>query len=166
MIRLDVVHIKLPQVIQLHTSMITEYSTVQYTTGTVLYCCHYVCLYLSVMLSQLLFPNFISLWIGLAVQHHNDTLQIKIDFRSLDFPQNQTFLKIFLVHKTTSLRYFGAAGTCIRNVYVLLNMQYFQNACFFRYLCSDYCIYKFIKQLKSNLYDVLYFVKNFLSSIN
>lgn len=162
--RLDVVHIKLPQVIQLHTSMITEYSTIQYCTA--LFCCHYVCLYLSVMLSQNLFPNFISLWIGLAVQHHNDTLQIKIYFRSLDFPQNQTFLKIFLVHKTTSLRYFGAACTCIRNVYVLLNMQYFQNACFFRYLCSDYCIYKFIKQLKSNLYDVLYFVKNFLSSIN
>lgn len=61
---------------------------------------------------------------------------------------------------------FGAAGTCIRNVCVLLNMQYFQNACFFRYLCSDYFIYKLIKLLKSNLLDVLYFVKNFLSSIN
>lgn len=107
MIRLDVVHIKLPQVKQLHTSMITEYSTVQYTTGTVLYCCHSVCLYLSVMLSQLLFPNFISLWIGLAVQHHNDTLQIKIYFRSLDFPQNQTFLKIFLVHNNISQILWG-----------------------------------------------------------
>lgn len=53
MIRLDVVYIKLPQVIQLHTSIITEYSTVQYST--VVYC---IAVTLSVYNCQSCCPNF------------------------------------------------------------------------------------------------------------
>lgn len=94
MIRLDVVHIKLPQVIQLHTSMITEYSTVQYTTGTVLHCCHSVCLYLSVMLSQLLFQTLFRYGQVLLCSI------IMIHYRSRFTFVRQTFLRIRLSLKS------------------------------------------------------------------
>lgn len=94
MIRLDVVHIKLPQVIQLHTSMITEYSTVQYTTGTVLYCCHSVCLYLSVMLFQHLFQTLFRYGQVLLCSI------IMIHYRSRFTFVRQTFLRIRLSSKS------------------------------------------------------------------
>lgn len=94
MIRLDVVHIKLPQVIQLHTSMITEYSTVQYTTGTVLYCCHSVCLYLSVMLFQHLFQTLFRYGYVLLCSI------IMIHYRSRFTFVRQTFLRIRLSSKS------------------------------------------------------------------
>lgn len=94
MIRLGVVHIKLPQVIQLHTSMITEYSTVQYTTGTVLYCCHSVCLYLSVMLFQHLFQTLFRYGQVLLCSI------IMIHYRSRFTFVRQTFLRIRLSSKS------------------------------------------------------------------
>lgn len=94
MIRLDVVHIKLPQVKQLHTSMITEYSTVKYTTGTVLYCCHSVCLYLSVMLFQLLFQTLFRYGQVLLCSI------IMIHYRSRFTFVRQTFLRIRLSSKS------------------------------------------------------------------
>lgn len=169
MIRLDVVHIKLPQVIQLHTSMITEYSTVQYNTLLVLYC---IAVILSVYICQSCCPNFFFQTLFRYGQVLLCSI-IMIHYRSRFTFVRQTFLRIRLSSKSfwfIKQHLLDTLGPPVHVLemynYVLLNMQYFQNACFFRYLCSDYCIYKFIKQLKSNLYDVLYFVKNFLSSIN
>lgn len=92
MIRVDVVHIKLPQVIQLHTSMIREYSTIQYCTA--LFCCHYVCLYLSVMLFQHLFQTLFRYGQVLLCSI------IMIHYRSRFTFVGKTFLRIRLSSKS------------------------------------------------------------------
>lgn len=94
MMRLDVVHIKLRQVIQLHTSIITEYSTVKYST--VVYCTAVI---LSVYNCQSCCPNFFFQTLFRYGQVLLCSI-IMIHYRSRLTFVRQTFLRIRLSSKS------------------------------------------------------------------